>query len=164
MINLKNLNSDSPTHHSNSPTRRIGESPTLWLAKSGSRQLSDSASRRVGGSSIRWVVESATPRLAELKSQRLPDSPSRRVVFQVWISPHIWSQNRNGSKGSVRDLCWTDLCKKPRKSGLIAMSLYHSRNCTYELIFVSTLKENFSQCFTGNSVWGSISLRTSFQT
>ncbi len=29
MRNFKNLNSDYPTHHSDSPTQRVGESPTL---------------------------------------------------------------------------------------------------------------------------------------
>ncbi len=56
--------------------------------------------------------------------KRLPDSPSRRVadssswgvVFRLWISPRNWSQNRNGSKGSVRDLWGTNFCKNPRKS------------------------------------------------
>jgi hypothetical protein len=38
------------------------------------------------------------------------------VVFRLWISPRIWSQNWNGLKCSVRDLCRTDLCKNPRKS------------------------------------------------
>jgi hypothetical protein len=47
---------------------------------------------------------------------RLPDSASRGVVFRLRISPRIRSQNRNGSKCSVRDLCRTDLCKNPRKS------------------------------------------------
>ncbi len=54
---------------------------------------------------------SATPRLAESESRRLPDSSSRQVVFQLQISPQIRSQNRNGSKCSVRDQCQTDLCK-----------------------------------------------------
>ncbi len=34
-------------------------------------------------------------------------------VFRLRISPRIWSQNRNGSKGSVRDLWETNFCKKP---------------------------------------------------
>jgi hypothetical protein len=51
-----------------------------------------------------------------MHSCRLPDSASRGVVFQLRISPRIRSQNRNGSKCSVRDLCRTDLCKNPRKS------------------------------------------------
>ncbi len=53
---------------------------------------------------------------AETESQWLPDSPSRRVVFRLWISPRIRSQNRNGSKGSVRDLWGTNFSKIPRKS------------------------------------------------
>jgi hypothetical protein len=47
---------------------------------------------------------------------RLGESASRGVVFRLRISPRIRSQNRNGSKCSVRDLCRTDLCKNPRKS------------------------------------------------
>ncbi len=42
------------------------------------------------------------------------DSPYRwwwGVVFQIWISPRIRSQNRNGSNGTVRDPCRTDFCK-----------------------------------------------------
>jgi hypothetical protein len=49
-------------------------------------------------------------------SCRLPDSPSRGVVSRLRISPPIWSQNRNGSKCSVMDLCQTGLCKNPGKS------------------------------------------------
>ncbi len=41
---------------------------------------------------------------------------SRGVVFRLRISPRIRSQNRNGSKCSVRDLCPTDLCKNLGKS------------------------------------------------
>ncbi len=33
MINLQNLNSDSPTHHGDSPTHRVRESPTLHLTE-----------------------------------------------------------------------------------------------------------------------------------
>ncbi len=33
----------------------------------------------------------------------LVDSPTRRVIFRERISPRIRSENRNGSKGSVRD-------------------------------------------------------------
>ncbi len=40
----------------------------------------------------------------------------REVVFRLRISPRIRSQNRNGSKGSVRDLWGTNFCKNPRKS------------------------------------------------
>jgi len=51
-----------------------------------------------------------------MHSCRLPDSASRGVVFRLRISPRIRSQNRNGSKCSVRNLGRTDLCKNPRKS------------------------------------------------
>jgi hypothetical protein len=42
------------------------------------------------------------------------------VDFRVRISPRIRSQNRNGLKGSVRDLGQSDLCKNMEKT---AMSL-----------------------------------------
>ncbi len=57
------------------------------------------------------------------QSCRLPDLPSRGVVFRLRISPQIQSQNRNGSKGSVRNLWGTNFCKNPRKSTSFAMSL-----------------------------------------
>jgi hypothetical protein len=36
-------------------------------------------------------------------TRRLSHSPGRGVAFRLRISPRIRSQNRNGSKGSVRD-------------------------------------------------------------
>jgi len=94
------------------------ESSTLWLCKSGSHRhrcrkfsfkhsIADSPSRRIG--------DSPTRRVGELV---LPHSTSQGVIFRLRISPRIRSQNRNGLKCSVTDLCWTDLCKN-----LIAMSL-----------------------------------------
>ncbi len=50
------------------------------------------------------------------KSCRLPDSASQGVFFRLRISPRIRSQNRNGSKGSVRNSWGTNFCKNPRKS------------------------------------------------
>ncbi len=41
----------------------------------------------------------------------------RGVDFRIRISPRIWNQNRNGLKGSVRDLGQSDLCKNIRKTG-----------------------------------------------
>ncbi len=102
---------------SDSPISRVGESPTPRLPSFSSKHSkADPPTRRVG--------ESSTPRLAESKSQRLPyspsrrvaDSPSRGVVFRLRISPRIWSQKLNGSKGSVRDLWGPNFCKNPRKS------------------------------------------------
>ncbi len=100
------------------------------LGESGSRWLSDSA--RVADSLTRQVRESTTLRLidegsflfkhsiAESENQRvvprLTKSESRRVVFRLRISPRIRSQNQNGTKCSVRDLCQTDLCKNLGKS------------------------------------------------
>jgi hypothetical protein len=51
------------------------------------------------------------------QSCRLPDSPIREVVFRIRIFPRIRSQNRNGSKCSVRDLGQSDLCKNLGKFG-----------------------------------------------
>jgi hypothetical protein len=86
------------------PTRRLSDSLSFPLKHS----KADSPTRRVG--------KSSTPRLTESESRRLLDSASRGVVFQLRISPRIRSQNRNGSKSSVRDLWGTDFCKNPRKS------------------------------------------------
>jgi hypothetical protein len=89
----KNSNSDSPSHHSDSPTFLLNiQKPA----------------RRVG--------ESVTRRVGESPSRRVSDSPSRGVVFRLRISPRIRSQNRNGPKGSVKDLWRTNFCKNPRKS------------------------------------------------
>ncbi len=85
---------------------------------------SESATLRLGESLTLRLGKSTTFRLTESESQRLPDSRSRRVtdlssrgvVFPLRISPQIPSQNRNGSKCSVRDLRRTDLCKNPQKS------------------------------------------------
>ncbi len=46
----------------------------------------------------------------------LAELASRGVVFWLRISLRIRSQNRNGAKRCVRDLCRTGLCKIPRKS------------------------------------------------
>jgi hypothetical protein len=64
-----------------------------------------------------FVIEKRLPDSAS----RAGDSPTQRVgelgfVFRLRISSRIRSQNRNGSKCSVRVLCRTDLCKNPRKS------------------------------------------------
>jgi hypothetical protein len=58
----KKSNSGSPTHHGDSLTRRVGESPPLRLA-----EFSFKHSK----------ADSATPRLSP--SQRVIDSPTRRV-------------------------------------------------------------------------------------
>ncbi len=106
---------------------------SFWYRWHYYRRLSDSLSRGVSDSPTRGVSDSPsfllnilkpTSQLAESMSHRLPDSPSRRVadspsrgvVFRLRISPRIRSQNRIGSKGSVRDLWGTNFCKNPRKS------------------------------------------------
>jgi hypothetical protein len=128
-----------------SPYQRNAESATLRLNFTGSRRLSASLIRGVDDSpyhrysefsfkkfnnwlsvsvmrgvvdsAYQWWGESSTPRIVESESRRLPVSLSRGVVFRLWISPRIRSQNRNGSKCSVRDLCRTDLCKNLGNSG-----------------------------------------------
>ncbi len=103
-----------------SPTRRVGELATPWLAESWSRRLYDPPSfsfkHSKDDSPTSQVGESATPRLAESESQGFPDSPSWGGVFRLRISPRIRSQKRNGSKVSVRDLWGPNFCKNPRKS------------------------------------------------
>ncbi len=124
MKNFKNSNSDSPTHHSDSPTpepgsRRLSDSPSRGVSDfpTGSRWLSEfSFKHSKADSPTRRIGESATPRLGELESHPLPDSTSRGVVFWLRISPRFRSKNRNSSKGSVRDLWGTNFCKNPRKS------------------------------------------------
>ncbi len=110
----------TPRLSDDSPTRWVRELATPRLAESGSRRLSDSPSfsfkHSKADSPTRRVGESATPRLAESESCRFADSPSRGVVFRLRISPRIWSQKGNRSKGSVRDLWGPNFCKNPRKS------------------------------------------------
>jgi hypothetical protein len=65
----------------------------------------------------------------------LPDSPMRGVVFRIQISPRIWSQNRNSSKCSVRDLGQNDLCKNLRK--------FSSLPCPFNSIIKNKTSENF---------------------
>jgi hypothetical protein len=101
---------NSPTRRvffkTDSPSRRVIDSLTRRVE---SHQLPDSPSRRVIDSLTRWVG-------ADSPTSRLANSLSRGVVFRLCISPRIRSQNRNGSKGSVRDLWGTNFCKNPRKS------------------------------------------------
>ncbi len=72
-----------------SPTRQVGELPTLRLGESGSRLLNvntlsrrvvDSPTRRVGDSPSRRFRESVTPRLTDLGS-RYGESGSRYSNF-----------------------------------------------------------------------------------
>ncbi len=80
------------------------DSPTHWRKDfSFKNSFADSPTRRVRESPSHRLGESTTPRLAKSGSRWLPDSASRKVSFWLWISPRIWSQIRNGSKGSVRD-------------------------------------------------------------
>jgi hypothetical protein len=86
-------------------------------------QLHESPIRGVGDSPYHQCGESTTLRLTDTGSfllkfnSQLPDSPMQGVDFWLWISPRIRSQNRGGSKGSVRDLCWPELCENIGKFG-----------------------------------------------
>jgi hypothetical protein len=82
-----------------------------------------------------YELDSPTLRLGELESRQLPQLPSRGVVF-LWIR----SQNRNGSKGSVRDLWGTNFCKNPRKSA--------SLPCPFNINFLRFASKSFSYCRT----------------
>jgi hypothetical protein len=77
--------------------KRLPDLTSRWLSDSGSRGVADSPTRWVGKLSTCRVWESATPRVGE------SPTPSRGVVFRLGISPRIWSQNQNCSKGSVKD-------------------------------------------------------------
>ncbi len=81
--------------------------PLLWTFQS---EKINTGTWQWGGFS--WVfAEIGSP-----SRRRLADSPSRGVLFRVRIPPRIRSPNRNGSKGSGRDLWGTNFCKNPRKS------------------------------------------------
>ncbi len=129
----------------NSPTRRVGELSTPWLSESGS-PYGESGScnlnflkfiidlqnfkrlnqpfkgpiwqKRSQGCNVlsQLICLKVWKKGSSRKSYWLPDVASRRVVFQLRISPQIRSQNRNGWKGSVRDSWGTDFSKNPRKS------------------------------------------------
>jgi hypothetical protein len=95
-----------------SPIRQVGDLLTLclgfWMFK-----------RKLGKSGSRYGESRSLYSNFFGQSSLLPNSASRGVVFRLRISPRIQSQNRNGSKCSVRDLCRTDFCKNPRKSALL---------------------------------------------
>ena len=59
----------------------------------------------------------------------LVDAPTLGVVFWIRISPQIRSQNRNGSKYSVRNLGQSDLCKNLGKFGSLPCPLKSSSIC-----------------------------------
>ncbi len=101
---------------------RRGPSPYLHSCRLSGRNLHgvpsrDSNSGLPYSKPARYQLSHAA--ICTLQSCRLPDSASRGVVFGLRISPRIQSQNRNGSKRSVRDICQTSLCKNPRKSTLL---------------------------------------------
>ncbi len=88
----------------------------------------------------------------------LPDSASWWVVFGLWISPQILSQNGNGSKGSVRDSWGTDFCKNPRKSASLPCLLNITFKAYFSIKFmlkvwisVTYLEVSFTRLWTGLS-------------
>ncbi len=106
-----------------SPTQQYAESSTLRIGDTRSWRLSDSTIGGVGDSPYHWCGESTTLHIINTESfllkkfhSRLSVSVMRRVVFRIWISPQIRSQNQNGPKGSVRDSWGANFCKNPRKS------------------------------------------------
>ncbi len=93
----------------NSPTRQVWES--LWWI------------RELVFEFFKFIIDLEEARdvidfdlLKSLKKLQLSGLASRGVVSRLQISPRIRSQNRNGSKGTVRDSCGTALCKTPEKS------------------------------------------------
>ncbi len=102
---------------------------TRYAAKTDLRIFFSYCCQRYGESTTHRHGESATLQLTNAGSQRLSDSPTHRygeftlknsiadtgVDFRLRMSPQIGSQNRNGSKDSLRDLCRTDSCKKNLK-------------------------------------------------
>jgi hypothetical protein len=68
---------------------------------------------------------------AKFKKCRNCDSPMRGFAFLLQKSPRIRTQNRNGSKGCVRDLCRTDVCKNIRKPGSLPCPFYLKQHVHY---------------------------------
>ncbi len=64
----------------------------------------------------------------------LVDSPMRGVDFWIRISPRIRSKNRNGLRGSARDLGQGDLCKNINKTGSLPCHFKVSNN--FSLFFL----------------------------
>ncbi len=148
--------SDSASREvADTPIWRVGESTTPRLAESESRLLN--VKRQLGESESRRLPDSAS-RGAALVSQgvaiqifknlssifrtlnciyrqscRLPRLAESGVVFRLRISPRIRSQNRNGSKRSVSDLCRTILCKNPRKFASLQCPLKVHKNKNFRL-------------------------------
>ncbi len=106
---------------------RYGESPTPRISNMQSRQLSALLIHEGGDSPHHRYGEKRCEKNGySRQSCRLPDSPMRGVDFWIWISPRIRSQNRNGLKGSVRDLGLSDLCKNIGKTGSLPCPFYES--------------------------------------
>ncbi len=68
-----------------------------------------------------------------------------RVDFRIWICLRIRSQNRNGLKGSVRDLGQSDLCKNIGKTGSLL--------CPFKLMSKNSISGESLLCFVSASLW-----------
>ncbi len=116
------LNDTGSRRLSASLIRGVDDSPyhrySEFSFKKFSSWLSVSVMRGVVDSAYQWCGETSTPSIVESESHQLRVSLIRRVANslyhwvgesffeyeRIWISPRIRSQNRNGSKCSVRDL------------------------------------------------------------
>ncbi len=70
MINLKKFYGDSPTHHSDSPTLRVGELMTYWVGESTTCQLAESVTPRLAESASRFSITNISAN-SKLKLEQL---------------------------------------------------------------------------------------------
>ncbi len=102
----------------NSPTRGVGDSPNRRLG------VRESALEC-------WKENSARLRVGDSSTWQVGESPTPRLVFRLWISPRIRSQNRNGSKCRVRDLGtiskWSEA-----KASILFFFQYQSEAITFD--------------------------------
>ncbi len=99
--------SRSATHRKTDEERQLSDGRGVEPRLVGeSRRLAEFSFKHSKADSPSW-------RVIDSPSLRVADSPSREVVYRLRISPRIRSQNRNSSKGSVRDLWGTNYCKNP---------------------------------------------------
>ncbi len=139
------------TRLSDSTIRGVDDSPHHWYAESTTLRITDTASflfkKSIADSPYR------TPRIVESESRRLPVSLSRGVVFRIRISPRIRSQNRNGSKCSVRDLCQTDLCKNLGKFGSLPCPFNMSTSLYFKRLHKKTESSTYMCTCVGNYMY-----------
>ncbi len=71
------------------------------------------------------------------------------MVFRIWISLRIRSQNRNGSKCSVRDLGQSDLCKNLGKFGSLPCPFKKKRQIGFGvfIVYLSMVKASVLEIF-----------------